>query len=197
MKLHHEWFPLNYDNEFYESAVTGKVISWAALDESKPAGKQIIGIITGNITNDYLCHDKDLLSYSFWTQRIMYIMTLGVVKKYRKVGIGKLLITRLELYALQRNCSCIYLHVANYNTEAIKFYEKIGFTSIRKIANYYKIENKDVDAILFIKYLNNGRPPSSVLFDIAYDAVRYFIPINEKERKHKEQEIIVDSINTT
>ena len=68
----------------------------------------------------------------------LYIMTLGVLAPYRKLGIGKKLFGFVADLAAQHHASSIYLHVQTTNDVALSFYEKLGFKTISTDETYYK-----------------------------------------------------------
>jgi ribosomal protein S18 acetylase RimI-like enzyme len=69
----------------------------------------------------------------------VYIMTLGVLKAYRKLGFGsKMLDYVLEQVKKDATVSYVYLHVQVNNQVAIEFYKKHGFQVIERIEDYYK-----------------------------------------------------------
>jgi N-alpha-acetyltransferase 50 len=86
----------------------------------------------------------------------VYIMTLGVLRPYRRLGIGQ---TALE-YVLNDVCKsssnikAVRLHVQSSNEEAIAFYKKAGFESVETIPGYYpRLEGKEAQAEIFEKTL--------------------------------------------
>ena len=49
----------------------------------------------------------------------------------------------------------MYLHVVDYNTAAIKFYqEKNDFILLKVVDKHYEIFDKEFDAILFYKFID-------------------------------------------
>ena len=68
----------------------------------------------------------------FSRRKACYIMTIGVIDECRKLGIG----TQMLDYTIDlieqtfEHCLAIYLHVADYNQAAIKFYEKHEFRKV-------------------------------------------------------------------
>lgn len=60
--------------------------------------------------------------------RIAYITYVAVDETYRKRGIGKLLIKKVEELCGEWNCSAIELTSANFRVGAHEFYKKLGFT---------------------------------------------------------------------
>ena len=85
-------------------------------------------------------------------------MTIGVIDECRKLGIGSYLLnctinTVLNNAKWRETCKFIYLHVVSYNTVAIKFYERNGFTNCKLLKDWYEIFEKPYDAILLYKLM--------------------------------------------
>jgi len=69
----------------------------------------------------------------------LYIMTLGVLEKYRRHGVA----TQLMEYVLKKletetDIEAVYLNVQTSNSAAIAFYEKFGFKNVKTAENYYR-----------------------------------------------------------
>lgn len=60
--------------------------------------------------------------------RIAYITYVAVDETYRKKGIGKQLIQKVEELCEEWNCSAIELTSANFRVGAHEFYKRLGFT---------------------------------------------------------------------
>ena len=54
--------------------------------------------------------------------------------KYRRMGIGKIVVENAIEYAKEQNCYKVLLQSGNKRTEAYRFYEAIGFDSTSKSA---------------------------------------------------------------
>ncbi len=63
--------------------------------------------------------------YSTWKGKIMYLDDLVVTEPYRKKGVGQKLLDALVEYACKEKAQQMRWHVLNWNTPAIRFYEKI------------------------------------------------------------------------
>ena len=69
---------------------------------------------------------------------VVYIMTITVLKPYRRYGIGsKLLQKAIEDCAKSKNIKRMYLHVQESNESAFEFYKKHGFEVKERLENYY------------------------------------------------------------
>ncbi len=83
----------------------------------------------------------------------VYITTIGVIDECRRGGIGSEMLAELEREAAKEfpACRVYYLHVIASNKAAVRFYEKNGYKSTQLIKNYYRIEEKEHDAMLVVK----------------------------------------------
>lgn len=72
-------------------------------------------------------------------QRKLYIMTLGVLAPYRRLGVGTVLLDHVLKCAKEDgSIDCIYLHVQVSNDEALEFYQRFGFSIVDTKEQYYK-----------------------------------------------------------
>ena len=67
----------------------------------------------------------------------IFIQDLFVTKKYRKLDIGKKLLHEVVTQNEQQEITHILLNVDHNNTEAKKFYEKLGFRYRTEEHNYF------------------------------------------------------------
>ncbi|KAI3354816.1 hypothetical protein L3Q82_004622 [Scortum barcoo] len=97
-------------------------------------------------------------------QKRLYIMTLGCLAPYRRLGIGtKMLNHVLNICEKDGTFDNIYLHVQISNESAIHFYQKFGFEIIETKKNYYK-RIEPADAHVLQKSLRSPcAPPSGEL----------------------------------
>ena len=92
--------------------------------------------------------------------QLMYVLTLGTDARCRRTGVAAALLTSAEAHArTQPRCRAIYLHVITYNKAALQFYEKHGFSFLRRIPDYYLIDGCHYACYLYIKYLDGPPPP--------------------------------------
>ena len=88
----------------------------------------------------------------------LYIMTLGVVDQLRSTGLAKRLLEQTILHAQQMpKIEILSLHVVAYNTRAIKFYKKNGFSLLEYMSQHYRIFGKDYDGLKLGLFVNGGR----------------------------------------
>jgi ribosomal protein S18 acetylase RimI-like enzyme len=68
----------------------------------------------------------------------VYIMTITVLKPYRRYGIGSQLLAKaIEDCAKSRSIKRMTLHVQKGNDSAMEFYKKHGFTIKEELKDYY------------------------------------------------------------
>ena len=81
-----------------------------------------------------------------------YISNIGVIDEIRKIGIGKILLSKsIEILKLKKTCIGVYLHVIKHNKSAINFYVSNEFSRGKYIENHYYIQKNYYDAIIFYK----------------------------------------------
>ena len=142
-----------------------------------------------------LSQTTGMMGYEFskTDKHLVYILTLGVIKSYRRLGIGtwyillslsdiqffqsvdnlalyiffvaaSSLIQKVLKYASDKpSCRAVYLHVISYNSGAIDFYENNSFQCLQRLQNFYHINGHQYDAYLYIYYVNGGRSPCLAL----------------------------------
>uniref|UniRef100_A0A7S3MPU5 N-alpha-acetyltransferase 60 n=1 Tax=Fabrea salina TaxID=342563 RepID=A0A7S3MPU5_9CILI len=154
--LHKEWFPVSYSENFFEE-IGGSLSSVAAVINPKDYGDYSTNhsVICGSI----LFKITDQKNPKF--HNTCYISTFGVVEALRGKGIAKELILECKRVCRSYSVSQMSLNVITYNTQAIKFYEKIGFTKSRTKSNHYLIEGETFDAF---EYVYSLRRQSNISF---------------------------------
>ena len=86
--------------------------------------------------------------------KIFAIGSFAVDSSYRKHGVGKVLLQKIENIA-KLYCDTMRLHVHIKNNTAISFYLKNGFNQYQYVKNYYygAFQSDSLDALLLIKYI--------------------------------------------
>lgn len=79
-----------------------------------------------------------------------HIITLDVAPEFRRRGVGRLLMVRLEEPMRSGGAEWLRLEVAENNHGAREFYLGLGFTAIGEIPEYY---DDAIDAIVMVKRL--------------------------------------------
>lgn len=180
-RLCREWFPIEYPDVWYSDITSNsKFYSVCAIYRY-----QIIGLIVAEIkeTGNLPKEDSEILGSdnicpSFFgaskgrnfNQRLGYILSLGVVKEFRKNGIASFLLDNLVAHLTNPyndpptdNVRALYLHVLTTNSQAIAFYEHRGFRAHLFLPYYYAIKGRRRDGFTYVLYINGGHPPWSLL----------------------------------
>lgn len=158
-----EWFPIEYPESWYNDILTDpRFYSLAATFNLK-----IIGMIVCEVKPRSRCNreDVDLLASHYPPNTLVaYILSLGVVKQFRRRGIASLLLDNLLSYLTSTDmdaCKAVYLHVLTTNSVAIQFYEQRSFHIHACLPFYYSIKGKLHDGFSYVLYINGGRAPST------------------------------------
>lgn len=86
----------------------------------------VIGVAVGVL--------KESFSHpSLVKRRFGWIEALAVKEEYRSKGIGRKLINHLHDWFLSQGIKRIELNVYEFNDTAIKLYEKLGYSAIRRV----------------------------------------------------------------
>jgi GNAT superfamily N-acetyltransferase len=67
-------------------------------------------------------------AYSTWRGRVLYLEDLYIEPEYRRLGLGEALFNTALAYARELKVGRFAWQVLEWNTPAIKFYEKMGAT---------------------------------------------------------------------
>ncbi|MDD3070770.1 MAG: ribosomal protein S18-alanine N-acetyltransferase [Methanoculleus horonobensis] len=78
-----------------------------------------------------------------------HVMNLAVAPGYRRQGIGRNLIRRLEREYVVLGASAVQLEVRVTNTGAQEFYRRLGYREVFQVAAYYANEE---DALVMMKW---------------------------------------------
>ncbi|KAI9483607.1 MAG: acyl-CoA N-acyltransferase [Benjaminiella poitrasii] len=128
--LHKVLFPVHYNDNFYTDLL--EVGEFAKL------------VYYNDVCVGTVCCRKEVDESNPEKTKI-YLMTLGVLEPYRRLGLGTQLVQHiLEQAKLSKDISKVYLHVQTSNTIATDFYKKNGFDIVSTEKDYYKnIEPRD------------------------------------------------------
>lgn len=165
-KLNSLLLPVSYSDRLYRDVLEISRFSKIALYKHHS-----IGAVTGRMQDPfeqdcdvrYLPNDSDLREYH------LYLMTLGVLSPYRRLGVGTCLMNSMIEEAKKVNqemrsgklgtehqksvITAVTLHVQFNNTIGMEFYSVQGFETVKFIENYYhRIEPKG--AYLIIKKID-------------------------------------------
>ena len=110
-----------FENE--PKAVTSTIEDYKQAFESGLIGVKIAES-EGTILGMALYYD----TFSTWKGKMLYLEDFIVKEDYRSLGIGKLLFDAVIEEAHVRNCTMMKWQVLDWNTGAIKFYERYNST---------------------------------------------------------------------
>ena len=130
-RLNQVIFPVSYNDKFYKDVLeVGELAKLAYFNDIA------VGAVCCRMD-----HSQN--------QKRLYIMPLGCLAPYRRLGIGtKMLNHVLNICEKDGTFDNIYLHVQISNESAIDFYRKFGFEIIETKKNYYKrIEPADAHVL--------------------------------------------------
>lgn len=97
------------------------------------------------LKNNFVCGYS-----SMYCRRNAHITNIIVAEKFRRIGIGSLLLQNLIDIAMQKKFDCLTLEVKISNIIAQHLYTKFGFKPINFKKNFYLDTNED--AIVMQKY---------------------------------------------
>merc|ERR1712183_207037 len=113
-KVNQVVFPIVYHDKFYNDVVVGAVCCRIDLTQASEDGSQL-------------------------AKRKLYIMTLGCLAPYRRLGIGtKMLRHVMDIVEKDGNFDSVVLHVQVSNDVALEFYKRFGFEVVETKEAYYK-----------------------------------------------------------
>ena len=87
----------------------------------------------------------------FYGKSSVQVDLMWVRENYRRQGIGRKLLHKLEFYALGKHCQIINLDTFDF--QAKPFYEKHGYECIGTIPKFYKTIGKNIDRHFMRKVL--------------------------------------------
>ncbi len=127
LKFHHHGRPdifknsgSKYNLEEVENLIETGIVFVAEMD------KRVVGYM--------LLEEKIIQNLSnILDRRILYIDDIFIDELYRGKKIGTMFIEKCIQYSKEEKYDVVELNVWNFNTSAIKFYEKVGFTPKRTV----------------------------------------------------------------
>jgi ribosomal protein S18 acetylase RimI-like enzyme len=171
VKLHREWFPVEYTNEFFlnlfargSNYLANHIIGLGAFFQVDNK-EYIIGSILCEFKSEKNFYNstkikikkKSLCEKLFSSFEFCYIMTIGVIDECRNMGLGTRLLNEVisNIREKRKRCMAIYLHVIDYNISAIRFYLKNEFIECNNIRNYYFINRVYYHGKVLCKLFSN------------------------------------------
>ena len=128
MEINLRTLPEHYSDYFYESL----------LEELPEAF--IVAEISGKIIGYIMC----ILEHGFSNFKKLgfvkkgHIVSVAIIDTHRRKGFGSLLVDEAIKGVKIRQCSELYLEVRCSNTDAVRLYEKLGFSIIHRLKAYYR-----------------------------------------------------------
>jgi ribosomal-protein-alanine N-acetyltransferase len=128
MEINLSTLPEHYSDYFYESL----------LEELPEAF--VVAEMSGKIIGYIMCK----LEYGFSNFKKLgfvkkgHVVSVSVMEKYRGKGFGTVLVDEAIKGVKIRQCSELYLEVRCSNTDAVKLYEKLGFSIQQRLKAYYR-----------------------------------------------------------
>lgn len=117
------------------------------------------GIFRDCLKHDYHCllHEQDgaIIAYGVISAAVeeMHILNLTVTPDRQQQGLGKRLLTTLEMIGRGLDAKTCFLEVRPSNTSAIRLYLNHGFNEVGLRKNYYPTQQGREHALLMAKTL--------------------------------------------
>lgn len=86
------------------------------------------------------------------------ILQIVISKEEQSNGYGYQLLSHICNLVTKQKATQIFLEVMIGNNNAINLYDKLGFNIVGKRKNYYRVDGKNIDAILMAKTLMDFTP---------------------------------------
>ena len=67
-----------------------------------------------------------------------HVVSVAVIDEHRGKGFGSVLVNEAIKGVKIRQCSELYLEVRCSNNDAVRLYEKLGFSVIQRLKSYYR-----------------------------------------------------------
>merc|ERR1712020_548452 len=146
-KVNQVVFPIVYHDKFYKDVLeAGELAKLAYYNDV------VVGAVCCRIDLTPASEDG-----SQGAGRKLYIMTLGCLAPYRRLGIGTRMLEHvLNIVKEDGNYTSIFLHVQVNNESAIEFYKKFGFNIVETKEQYYK-RIEPADAHVLEKFLKEDQ----------------------------------------
>jgi len=128
MEINLRTLPEHYSDYFYESL----------LEELPEAF--VVAEISGKIVGYIMCK----MEHGFSNFKKLgfvkkgHVVSVAVMNEYRSKGFGSALVNESIKGVKIRQCSELYLEVRCSNNDAVRLYEKLGFSIIQRLKAYYR-----------------------------------------------------------
>lgn len=108
----------------YEKAPQEVTVSMEEFEDSGFGQHPVWAAFVAEVENKIIGISLYYIRYSTWKGRRLYLEDLIVHEPFRGYGVGKLLLDRTIAYAKEQKYSGMTWQVLDWNTSAIKFYER-------------------------------------------------------------------------
>jgi len=128
MEINLRTLPEHYSDYFYESL----------LEELPEAF--IVAEISGKIVGYIMCK----IEHGFSNFKKLgfvkkgHVVSVAVIDEHRRKGYGSVLVDESVKGVIIIQCSELYLEVRCSNNDAVRLYEKLGFSIIQRLKAYYR-----------------------------------------------------------
>ena len=128
MEINLKTLPEHYSDYFYESL----------LEELPEAF--VVAEISGKIVGYIMCK----MEHGFSNFKKLgfvkkgHVVSIAVMNEYRSKGFGSALVNESIKGVKIRQCSELYLEVRCSNNDAVRLYEKLGFSITQRLKAYYR-----------------------------------------------------------
>uniref|UniRef100_A0A914HDJ3 N-alpha-acetyltransferase 60 n=1 Tax=Globodera rostochiensis TaxID=31243 RepID=A0A914HDJ3_GLORO len=145
-------FPLNYPLDWYKEVVTGRYLSFGLFHNNL-----LTSLLVAERKEIGECESEDRTLSKDPNATVIYILSLAVCERYRRRGIGTILLNHLiTAYSVPMASKLIFLHVLCDNHSAIVFYRKNGFRHHATLPKYYLIDDQYRDGHTFVLFTSHG-----------------------------------------
>ncbi|HHZ64093.1 MAG TPA: GNAT family N-acetyltransferase [Flavobacteriales bacterium] len=108
----------------FENAAEQVAISVEDLERDGFEGASLFNVLLAENDGEIAGMAFYYSAYSTWKGKMLYLDDLVVLEKYRKHGVGQLLIDAIKSEANSEHANQVRFHVLNWNETAINFYKK-------------------------------------------------------------------------
>ena len=128
MEINLRTLPEHYSDYFYESLLEELPEAFIVAEISS----KIIGYIMCKIEHGF----SNFKKLGFVKKG--HIVSIAVIDEHRRKGFGSVLVDEAIKGVKTVQCSELYLEVRCSNNDAVRLYEKLGFSIIQRLKAYYR-----------------------------------------------------------
>lgn len=130
-KINESTLEVGYSEKFYQAIIA----QWQEFTFFAYVSDVAIGSISARreMRNEEMC---------------VYVMTCSVLKPYRLLKVGRILMEQLQERITKAGIRTVFLHVWTASVDAYKFYSALGFEKVEEVSDYYQDLNPQSAYIL-------------------------------------------------